>query len=451
MFFRKLAIVCLILTFVTPLCAEDDEDVFDTTRLPIGNPATKYDFCKVRLGHILDTNGGQEVEKSALADRLKEYRIIMVGESHTAQYHHKMQLDVIQALVESGVEVCLALEFFNESHDSALNDYISGKTNEEEFIAAVDYYNTWGHNYRYYKPIFNYAAEKKIKMFGANIDHDYASKVGRTGLKSLTPEELQFLPEPDTTDAEHRFFFKTAMEGMDVLMGKQFGSIYAAQCLWDAAMGEGAIKAAQENPDAVIVLLAGSGHVVYNLGIGKVIKKRSDFPVASIIAVDVPDTTEESLMMQVKKELKKERQEAVSADSSNMAKKESKMPPAMMEMMGKMDDTPYKIVVRSLADFLWGVPKEDREKYPSFGFSASEKEEGGFKIKRIFPETIAWKQGLQKGDAILSIDGQKFADLTELRRHLAYKNWGESISFQVRRDDGEKEISFNIEKIEDED
>ena len=231
----------------------------------------------------------------------------MVGESHTSDFNHQVQLKIIKGLVEAGQSVCLALEMFTPAQNQALNDYTSGKINEEEFLEQSDYFNVWGHNYRYYKPIFDYAREKKIKIFGVNIEHKYASKIGRGGIKSLSEEELKNIPAIDTTNIEHRFFIKVAMQGMDATAPAQFRKMYAAQCLWDAAMGNGAIKVANDNPRSNVVLLAGSGHVVYNLGIGKIIKIRSNLSFKSVVCVDVPDSVKESIMMKVKKVLSKKK------------------------------------------------------------------------------------------------------------------------------------------------
>jgi len=455
--------MCVFLTISMSLIAQDE---FNTDRLPIGNPDTKYDFCAVKLDKVFDTNANEIIQFDQLINKLKAYRIIMIGESHTLDKHHQVQLNIIKGLVETGSSVCLALEMFNPSQNEILNNYTSGKISEQEFLDQADYFNTWGHNYRYYKPIFDFTREHKIKMFGVNIEHDYASKIGRGGAKSLTEDDRQYLPEIDTTNVEHRFFIKVAMEGMDATMPAQFSKIYAAQSLWDAAMGDGAIKVATENPQSIVVVLAGSGHVVYNLGIGKIIKNRSDFPFASLVAIDIPDTVKESVMMKVKKSIKKK-------EKGDEEKSEQKKTPPMGKMPGMpaMDDAPYKIVVRSLADFLVGVAEEKQEKYPSFGFSVNEKKEKGAEIesedmvkkeektefpatgseiKRVIPHTIAEREGLQKGDIILSIDGKDFADMTKLKQYLTFKNWGDPISFKVYRDGNEIDINFDIEYIEEE-
>ena len=117
----------------------------------------------------------------------------------------------------------------------------------------------------------------------------------------------------------------------------------------------------------------------------------------------------------------------------------------MMGATGAMDNIPYEIVVRSLADFLWGVPEEKQEKYPSFGFSVKEISEQGFEVNRVIPETIAECQGIQRGDIIVSIDGKNFSKMAQLKKYLSYKNWNDSIAFKILRDGKEIEIEFVIE------
>ncbi|MBN2009678.1 ChaN family lipoprotein [candidate division KSB1 bacterium] len=448
-----------------------DENVFDTERLPIGDPARKYDFCAVKLDKILDTKANQNISTDQLIKGLQHFRIVMIGETHTNQLHHDMQLAVMKGLTEAGKKVCLALEMFTPSQNDALQKWVKGELTEDEFMDQVDYFNTWGHNYRYYQAIFQYAKAQHIPMFGVNTDHEYASKIGMHGLAGLSLEEAAAIPVVDTSNVEHRYFVKVAMEGMDATAPAQFKNIYAAQSLWDTVMGEGAIDVAKKHPDAIVLVFAGSGHVAYNLGIGRIINDRSEFPFASIVAVDVPDSVEESVMMKVKKSIKKQRKtddaDSTASDMSGTAMEKSpshtmpampgmseqktddkKMPPmSMMHGMGSMEDTPYHIVSRSLADFLWGKKQLKDEEYPSFGFSIDDPVEQGFPVKRIIPESIAEKQGLKQGDIIVSIDGTTFKTMSALKKHLHFKNWGDSITFVVLREDKKVTISFTIEPV----
>ncbi len=443
---KDLTIFILLSLLVSSGIAQD----FDSERLPIGDINRKYDFCMVKLDKIFDTKSGKEITYDNMISELKNYRIVMVGESHTNQLYHDVELNVIKGLYEAGKPVVLALEMYNPMQDEALANWVSGKTDPNTFIEQTDYLTTWGHNYRYYKAIFDYAREKHIPMYGANIDKKYTSKIGRGGVASLTEDDLKAIPPIDTTDLEHKFLIKVMMQGMDATMPDQFNNMYPAQCLWDAAMGEGAIRTAEKYPDATVVLLAGSGHVVYNNGIGKIIQKRSDFSFASVVPVDVPVKIKEEGMMKIRKEIKKEKAEDNKTDmphKEGMQEKEKSSNPHMLMMT---DQTPYKIVIKSYADFIWGVKEVKEELYPAFGFSVKEEpQNGGYLVERVMPNTIAFENGLKRNDIILSIDGKSFETSTALRKYLQFKNWDEQMSFSLLRGDESVDLSFVVKPVKD--
>ena len=90
-------------------------------------------------------------------------------------------------------------------------------------------------------------------------------------------------------------------------------------------------------------------------------------------------------------------------------------------------------------DFSYPLPE------PSILSILSEK---GFEVKRVIPETIAEKQGIKRGDVILSIDGNDFVKMADLKKYLSFKNWKDSIKFQILRKEKEVEIEFVIEPEE---
>ena len=439
----------IILLTILLLCFNSNfAQDFDPEKLPLGDKNRKYDFCTVKLDKIYDTKASKEVTYNEMIDELKKYRIVMVGESHTNQLYHDVELEVIKGLFEAGKPVVLALEMYNPKQDEALTKWVSGSTDPNTFMEQTEFLTTWGHNYRYYKAIFDYAREKHIPIYGANIDKKYTSKIGRGGVGSLTEEDLQAIPEIDTMTIEHKFLIKVMMQGMDATMPDQFNNMYPAQSLWDAAMGEGAIRAAEKHPDATVVLLAGSGHVIYNIGIGRIIQDRSNLPFASVVPVDIPQKKKEGGMMEIRKEIKKEKEAKPDEKKQEMTEKER---PANPHAMMMMDETPYKIVVKSYADFIWGVKEMEQELYPAFGFSIKDTlKSGGYVVERVLPNTIAFENGLKKNDIVLAIDGKSFENSTALKKHLQFKNWDEQITFSLLRGEEKVELSFVIKPVKHE-
>ena len=440
----KRMIQLFLVLCVLPLSAYGEP--FETDRLPIGDSERKHDFCAVRLNGIFDTETDEEISFDALIEKLARNRIVMIGEAHTSQAHHDVQLDIIKGLVDAGKPVVMALEMFNPAQDDALAAWSSGKTDPETFMEQTGYLTTWSHNYRYYRAIFDYAREKQIPIYGANVERKYTKKIAGVGISGLTRAERSEIPEVDLTSADHRFFIKAALGGVDALMPERFDRMHQAQSLWDTAMGEGAMKAADRHPDATVVVLAGSGHVVYNLGIGRVIRNRSDLSFASVATVDVPDEAEDVGMMKVINETRKKKQEAAATTAAQM---DNAPPNEGMIKAAESGKTPYRIVIRAYADYLLGRKEADHEKYPAFGFSLMDKEARGYPVKNVLPDSIAAENGIMPGDIIRRIDAKEFPALFDIKKHLQYKNWNEEISFDIIREDKPLTLSFIIKPVEE--
>jgi S1-C subfamily serine protease len=92
-------------------------------------------------------------------------------------------------------------------------------------------------------------------------------------------------------------------------------------------------------------------------------------------------------------------------------------------------------VSRSLADFVWGIPFEERPVYPSPGI-ALKKVEGldNPVIERDPVSGVAKGQNFKKGDIILSVDGKKYTSINDLRKYLSQFSWGDEICFRMLRE-----------------
>ena len=141
-------------------------------------------------------------------------------------------------------------------------------------------------------------------------------------------------------------------------------------------------------PETVMVVLAGSGHVAYGVGIER--QARTYFPgaIATVIPVNVRDE----------------------------------------------DGTEVKAVQASYADFIWGVPAETAPLYPSLGLSTTPVEgEKALKVIFVSEKTPAEKAGFKAGDVLLTMDGVAVPDKETLNRLVAGKSWGDESVFTVKR------------------
>ena len=236
---------------------------------------------QAHLDHRLyDLQNGKEKLMSEAISELKKNRVILVGEHHTNLDHHFGQLNVIQSLKEAGVQVAIGLEMFRSDSQQALDQWVAGEISEKQFEAI--YYDNWNYPWPVYRMIFEYARQARIPMIGLNVPREITRQVSRGGFNSLTEEQKGKLKDVTCrVDKEYMDYIKKAFGGHG--HGKiNFTYFCEAQMVWDTAMAVNTLDYLKKEPDSVVVLLAGAGHVRKG-AVPRQIRDRSDMPHAVIL------------------------------------------------------------------------------------------------------------------------------------------------------------------------
>jgi hypothetical protein len=227
------------------------------------------------------------------------------------------------------------------------------------------------------------------------------------GWDALSDEEKRMVPKPDLSHQEHRYLIRTIFQSEDIpdqMKGKAldmaFEGLYRAQSTWDEVMAFNTVKAVKLGRKKIVVLV-GSGHLLYNLGINRRAFEKSHLPFKTVVCVVIPEG---------KKNIR---------------------------------------VSRSLADYIWGIPEEKKPYYPSIGLSFK-KFEGleNLVIERDPINGVAKECDFKKGDVVLSVDGKGYSDTNELRIYLANFTWNEEVKFRLLRDAKKIETALRIQMQE---
>lgn len=244
--------------------------------IPIGCTASEKTVSK----RFLDLNSKIERTDSEVLTQLKKVRLVLVGEHHTNENHHRAQLQVIRMLHQSGVKVAIGMEMFRRGSQNKLDRWISGQLDEGEFEKV--YYDNWTFEFSFYKPILIYARDNKIPVIGLNVPSDITRQVARMGYQSLSDEQRGNLGDVACrVDKEYMAFIREAFGGHG--HGKMnFVYFCEAQMVWDAVMAVTALDYLSKNQSTVMVILAGTGHV-RKQAIPTQIRNRSDLPFTVIL------------------------------------------------------------------------------------------------------------------------------------------------------------------------
>ena len=401
-----LLFVTIISLNVLPLQSQEEED--KTLRLPIGDERYKDKTLNIFSGEIHSARSGKPVTFSQMVKEMQESSIVYVGESHDNLQMHDIQFKIIQALYNQDKNIAIGIEMFPVTLQEVLNKWSLGLLSREEFIEEAEWYVTWNFNFKYYEKIFEFAKKKGVPLYALNIPRKIISKIRMRGWEALTEEEKKLTSKPSLTNQDHRTLIRTIFESADLPhqmrgagLEKVFESLYRAQSAWDEVMAANALEAIKKDNRKMIVL-AGSGHLIYNLGINLRAYTKSKLPFKTVVCLPVPGG-----------------EKGVS-------------------------------VSRSLADYIYGIDVEEKPVYPSVGLGLKKFDN----LKNLVVERdpilgVAKGKDFKKGDIVLSVDEKAFYDINRLRIYLSKFTWDDTVTFRLLREAQEKEVKLKFQIMEE--
>jgi uncharacterized iron-regulated protein len=377
-----------------------------TLTLKIGDPRFKDKTLDVAVDGLFSAESGKALPFAKMIQEMKTSRIVYVGETHNSLPIHDLQARIVEALYEQDRSLCIGLEMFPVTVQDVLTKWSLGYMTEEEFVREAQWYINWNFNFAFYRRVFLFAKENKIPIMALNAPREIITKIRMQGWDALSDADKAIVPKPDLTHPEHRQLIRAIFEGMDIPhqmrgagLDMMFEGLYRSQSAWDHVMAANAVKDVNREQRKMVVLV-GSGHLIYNLGINMRAYQASKLPFKTVISVFVPK--------------------------------------------GK----PSFTVARSLGDYLFGIPEEDRPAYPSVGLSFKTfKGLENLVIDAKPMDGVARGQDFEKGDVVLSLDGRTFEDANEIRTTLARFKWDDEVKFRVLRNGGEKEVTLKFKEM----
>jgi len=228
---------------------------------------------------------GKVATLSDILPKIKDSRVIYVGEQHDNFAHHFNQLLIIKQLHQAGHKIAVGMEMFQVPYQQALDDYIGGRIDELTFLQQSRYFNNWRFDYNLYKPIIDYVKAAGIPLIALNIDKHITNKVARQGIHSLTAAEKQHLPvEMDFSNDTYRHDLHQVFLRHQKHFGhSHFEYFLQSQSLWDETMAQTAAQFLAQHPDTQLIILAGKKHIMHRYGIPNRLYRRNGEPFTVIV------------------------------------------------------------------------------------------------------------------------------------------------------------------------
>ncbi len=246
------------------------------TQQPIGNPEAPYPPTDIlEVGDIYHLPTGIKVTAEQMHTAITDSRIVYVGETHDNPAAHRLELDVLKAVVERYPgRVSLGMEMFNSGQQEALNQWTAGELSEKEFLKNSGWFTNWRMDHAYYRDILDYAREHKVPIVGLNATREMVKTIGRTSLEELDEETLNQLPDFDLKDPYQRAMAE-AIYAEHSNGDKMLDGFLRIQTLWDETMAENIVQTLTEKgSEHRMVVMAGGNHVRFGFGIPRRVYRR---------------------------------------------------------------------------------------------------------------------------------------------------------------------------------
>jgi uncharacterized iron-regulated protein len=204
----------------------------------------------------LDLARGEEVSEADVLTDLAGAGAIFVGEAHSIQRHHDVQLRLLQQLFARGVPLVLCLEQLEARDQPAVDRYNRRELDFDALVREIDWPKKWS-NYGDYRPLCEFARAHRIPVRGLNAPADLIRTVSRGGgVARLTPEQRAGLPAEIVAD----------------------DTVYERLMARDETMAANIVVARRIDtaPDRLrtALVIVGAGHMRFGLGTAERVRRR---------------------------------------------------------------------------------------------------------------------------------------------------------------------------------
>ena len=202
-------------------------------------------FAQDKPAYELFNNKGKKVKYKKMIKDLADSDMVFFGEYHTNPISHWLQIEMAKSFYEIKKDkLIFGAEMFENGNQLVLDEYLAGFYPEKKMMP--EFTQMWGNYKTDYKPLVEFAKEKKLRFIATNIPRRYASMINKGGmdvLKKLSPEARKMIG-PDL----ERYFDPSvkAYAEMSKMMGGHVPpnmlNIQTAQASKDATMAHFILK-----------------------------------------------------------------------------------------------------------------------------------------------------------------------------------------------------------------
>ncbi len=357
-------------------------------------------------GDWRDGRTGEPVGHGALIDAVARRPVVLLGEAHTSAEHHRWQLHTIAAIHARNPRMVLGFESFPRRLQPVLDRWVAGEMDRQEFLEKSEWNKVWRYDPDLYMPLFDFARMHRVPMVAINVSRELVKKIRENGWEGVVQAEREGVGEPAPAGPAYLdglakvFAYHPEQAGQDAAKNDppepvdrddpKFRRFVAAQLTWDRAMAEALASARAAADRPVVVGIIGSGHLEYGYGVSR---QLADLGVV---------------------------------DAAVLLPWDAGRPCAELK-----DDAGAPV-----ADFVFGVDAPPEAAAPPkmlLGVVITEGD-GGVRIDRVMPDSVAAKSQLKVDDLIVEAAGVATAKTGDLIAVIGRQAPGTWLPLRIERD-----------------
>jgi len=249
------------------------------------------DIQGAEANQIYSTQEQRYVAVAEFVGACQDSDILIFGENHDDRIHHQNQENYL-SLIKFFKPISVNMEFISFDQQQFLDQYQTETLSEDDFLNSIG----WGGlPFEFYRPLIQLGFDSK-GTFGINAPKSLTQKISKSGLNSLSIDELSLLP-PDFElgqDLYRQRFRETMTQGGHQLPEDKLQNYFAAQSVWDESMAFHTLQNYAANTLSVIIV--GNFHVEHQLGLSHRLQVRAPrLKTLSIVQLNITNMTDREI------------------------------------------------------------------------------------------------------------------------------------------------------------
>ncbi len=205
--------------------------------------------------------------------------VVLLGESHGEDDHHRWQLQALAALYALRPAMVIGFEAFPRRLQPVLERWVAGELTPKQLLELSEWDTVWNVPFDLYLPLFQFARINRIPMAALNVDNKLNKKIISKGWDAVPHAEREGVGRPAPPSAAYRAFLLEVYHAHAAMRGhgdsktpnddNSFRYFMESQLTWDRAMAEALARRMlpATGGKTLVVGIIGSGHLRFGFGV----------------------------------------------------------------------------------------------------------------------------------------------------------------------------------------